>query len=65
MTRDRSRTERADVLTEIELLVENDLRIQAGSIWVNEIDHETYQLTATVNTGEPITLNLELHNERA
>ncbi|GAB1133448.1 DUF2590 family protein [Shewanella algae] len=54
----RSRAERSDVLTEIELLVEEDLRLQAGSIWITEHSPERYVLEAVTLEQARITLEL-------
>ncbi|WP_028115880.1 DUF2590 family protein [Ferrimonas senticii] len=54
----RSQAERADVLTEIELLVEQDARLVSGSIWIEEQAHDRYLLTAQTQHGDG--LNLEI-----
>lgn len=55
---ERSRAERSDVLTEIELLIEQDLRLKAGSIWITELTSERYRLVAQTLNDEPITMEL-------
>ena len=56
---ERSRAQRAAVLTEIELLIEHDSRLEAGTIWISESSTESFVLTAQVRDGDGINLVLD------